>query len=435
MGKKIYDDNWWYYRLKFLADIYIRGAFSRFKCIGLERIPVDGSVIYAPNHCNALMDPLAVINLGTEKMVFVARADIFKGKKAGKFLNFLKMMPINRRRDGIRNMTKAEDTIRKSIEVVGHKVKFCILPEGTHRTMHALLPIGKGVARVAYGAVKEVGASFPIYIVPVGLEYGDYYRFRSTLLVNIGEPINVTDLVFSHPEMSENDILQKIRMIVSERLHENIVCVSDEANYEAIWELSKIASGRHTGAFDLKARFETNRNAIEKIESFARDNQAEAKALFDETLEFTAARKKARISINTLNKRHPVGSAILNMVLSVVLLPFFIVFAAASLPVWTVSELAASRMEDAAFHNSLRLLTHLVVWTVLLAIWAVVLLCTVKWYWAIVAVVVLAPAPKLVYDYFELIRMTASDWRAMFNRDICNKYKSLENKLKSILNK
>ena len=102
MGKKIYDDSWWYYRLKFLAEFYIRGSFTRLKYIGTERIPTDGSVIYAPNHCNALMDPLVVINMGEEKKVFVARADIFSGKKSRKILNFLKIMPINRRRDGLR---------------------------------------------------------------------------------------------------------------------------------------------------------------------------------------------------------------------------------------------------------------------------------------------------------------------------------------------
>lgn len=433
MGKKIYDDSWWYYRLKFLAEFYIRGSFSRLKYIGTERIPTDGSVIYAPNHCNALMDPLVVINMGEEKKVFVARADIFSGKKSRKFLNFLKIMPINRRRDGLRNMTRAEDTIRKSIEVVGNKVKFCILPEGTHRTMHALLPIGKGVARVAYGAVKEIGSGFPVYVVPVGLEYGDYYRFRNTLLVNVGEPFNVTEYVFSHPEMTEHDILQKIRSVVSDRLHDNIVCVTDEDNYDAIWELSKIASGRNTAACDLKARFDYNRNAIGRIEAYAQENPSEAGALFRETTDFTAERKKARISINSLNKKRLAGSAVLNTLLAVILFPLFCVSATVSLPVWLTSEIMARRVKDPAFRNSLRMVTHLTLWTVLYIVWVVIFLCTIRWYWAIVLAVVTAPAPKVVYDYFELVRMAVSDWRAVASSSIRNRYRALERKVKELV--
>lgn len=432
MSKKIYEDSFWYYRLKFLADRYIRGSFKKLKFIGKEKVPQDGPVIYAPNHCDALMDPLAVLTMfDNEKMVFVARADIFEGKKARKALNFLKIMPINRRRDGIRNMTKTEETIHKSIDVLVHKVKFCILPEGTHRPMHGLLPIGKGVARVAYGTYQQLGPDVPVYIVPVGLEYGDYFRYRNTLLVQVGDPINVTEYIRENPEMSEHDIMQGIREMVSARLSENIVHVKDEEHYDAIWEASKLLSGRLPQS-DLKSRFDANKAAITRIEKFSAEKPEEAERLFKEILEFREQRRAAKISINSINKRHPFASCLWNTLLSLITLPLFLVIAIASLPVWMGSEIAVSGVKDRAFHNSFRMLIHLVGWTVLLLIYLIVLLCTIKWYWAILITLALIPAPNLVYDYFELIRMMASDWRLVFHATLRQKYFDLLNKIRKI---
>jgi len=432
MAGKIYDDSFWYYRLKFLTDRYIRSSFKKLKFIGKEKVPQEGAVIYAPNHCDALMDPLAVLTMfDNEKMVFVARADIFEGQKARKALNFLKIMPINRRRDGIRNMTKAEETIRKSIDVLVHKVKFCILPEGTHRPMHGLLPIGKGVARVAYGTYQELGPDVPVYIVPVGLEYGDYFRYRNTLLVQVGDPINVTQYIQENPEMSEHDIMQGIREMVGARLSENIVHVKDEAHYDAIWEAAKLLSGR-LPASDLKARFDANRAAIGRIERYASTKPEEAEKLFAEILDFKKQRQEAKISINSINKRRPFASCLWNTVLGLVTLPLFLIIAIASLPVWMSSEIAVSGVKDKAFHNSFRMLIHLVGWTLLLLIYLIVLLCTIKWYWAIAITLALIPAPNLVYDYFELCRMIGSDWRLVFHGSLRQKYFELLNKIRNI---
>ena len=81
--------------------------------------------------------------------VFVARADLFKINKLKKIFTFLKIMPIMRIRDGVSEVKKNDETIQKSIDVLLDKVPFCILPEGTHRAMHSLLPLGKGICRIA----------------------------------------------------------------------------------------------------------------------------------------------------------------------------------------------------------------------------------------------------------------------------------------------
>lgn len=432
MGKKIYEDNWWYSRLKFLAGFYIRGAFCRLRYTGLDRIPREGALLYAPNHCNGLMDPLAVINIDSEKKVFVARADIFSGRWAG-FLAFLKMLPINRMRDGFRKVVKAEDTISKCVEILAHKVSVCILPEGTHRTMHALMPIGKGVARVALGAVKELGSECPVYIVPAGLEYGDYFRYRSTLLVNVGEPLNVTQFVFSHPELPEREIYRWIRESLGRNLRKSIVCVNDESSYDAIWELSKIASGRQTSDRNIEARYESNVNAVNALQEYSRKSPAEAAALFSEASDFAAARKKARISLKSLRSGHLRTKTIIDTVVSALEAPIFAIFAAASLPVWATAECLASKSPDPAFRNSFRIVVHVALWTLMLIFWTVFFFSSQKWYIAAPLVLFITISPTVVYDYFEHLRITVSNWNALANASVRKRYRRLEEKTRTII--
>jgi 1-acyl-sn-glycerol-3-phosphate acyltransferase len=61
---------------------YVRFAFwlthRKIVVVGKERIPKDQPIIFAANHQNALMDPLALVCTNPLQTLWLARADIFK---------------------------------------------------------------------------------------------------------------------------------------------------------------------------------------------------------------------------------------------------------------------------------------------------------------------------------------------------------------------
>lgn len=417
--------------LRYVTDAHILSSFRRYRFLGREKLPKDGPVIYAPNHCDALMDPLTVLAMNHDDKVFVARADVFNNSFVHKMLTFFKMMPINRRRDGIRNMTKAGETIEKSIEVLNNGVDFCILPEGTHRSMHSLLPIGKGIARIAYGAWQNQKDGAPLYIVPVGIEYGDYYRFRNTMLAQIGDPIDVGALLASRPGIAEHEAMDLIRSEVGAGLKKNIVYIEDNEDYDAVWELSRIESGRVPGT-NLVKRFKANKAAVEKIERFSREQPEAARTLYERARAFEKERVAAKVSLGSLHRNRSGIKAVLCTLLALLTLPVFLVAATVSLPVWVAAELLIRNLEDRTFRNSFRCVVIVGGWTVLLLVIGIVLLCCLKWYWALLAIAVIVPAPYAVYDYFELVRMTASHWRCLFNAKLRKEHQSIANELKKI---
>lgn len=180
------------------VDLCTRMSYSRLEVAGREKIPTDGAVILAPNHCNTLMDALVVLQANKGVTTFGARADMFRKPRMAAILNWLKIVPLARSRDGRAAIAENLNVFDRVVEVLKHGIPFCMFVEGTHRTKRSLLPIKKGVFKLASRAKENLGK--PVYIVPVGLEYGDYFEYMSTAKMTYGEPIlydetaNVADL-------------------------------------------------------------------------------------------------------------------------------------------------------------------------------------------------------------------------------------------------
>jgi len=224
MGK-IQDKDRWYAFFRPYVDWMFRRSYRRFKYVGKENIPTDGAVIFAPNHTNALCDAMAILGIDHGQKVFVARADIFKDPKKAAILNWLKIMPISRVRDGLEEVRHNDETMNKAVDVLRDGVPFCIFAEGTHHPDRSILPLSKGIFRIALQANESFGHEKPVYIVPVGIEYGDYFHLWDSVQVTIGEPINVTSFVESRLSFVESraQMIMELREILTERMTSLVV--------------------------------------------------------------------------------------------------------------------------------------------------------------------------------------------------------------------
>ncbi len=306
--KQIQDESRLYRFFLPLVNWMFRHSYRHLKYIGEENIPSDGSVIFAPNHTNALQDALAVLSINSERKVFVARADIFRRPIFAKILNFLKIMPIRRKRDGIGEVLQNDETEEKAIDVLQDGVPFCILPEGTHRPKHSLLPLGKGIFRIALRANERFGHEKPVYIVPVGLEYSDYFHLWDTLIINVGKPINVTQFVAEHAELERPQLIMALREELTLRMREQILWVPDDEHYE---------------------------DNLRQL----RENPPAPFNLFP----------KHRVPVWLL------------FLLLVVLSPLFVISAVFTIPLWLMWILIRWSVKDPAFHNSVQFVWQLIV--------------------------------------------------------------------------
>lgn len=318
-NRKIQDFDGLYAFLRHYVDFMLRMAYRRIKYVGLEKVPADGAVIYAPNHTNALMDALVILAMDRKQKVFVARADIFRNPKVAKILRFLKIMPIMRIRDGMDEVRKNTEIIHMSVDVLMDKVPFCILPEGRHQAKHSLLPLSKGIFRIALEAEELMNGRLPLYIVPVGLEYGNFFRFRSTVLVQIGEPINVSAYLREHASLSQPEVMNLMKDDLSERMKEVILYIPDDEHYDATLETCAAVINQqvdtwrkeHPGArrHALTTRFSANKMTLGQIARLRTSEPGQAAELLGRAADIHRERRNGVFPSAPSSRSTPSGPA------------------------------------------------------------------------------------------------------------------------------
>lgn len=238
--KAIQDNNWLYNILSPLVQFGTRCHYHSFVVRGVENLPSDGAYIIAPCHQQALMEPLAVLCFAPKPPVFLARADIFENKTIRAILTFLKILPVYRIRDGQNNLKKNNEIFDKSRDVLLDGFPLCLMAEGRHNDRHHLLPMGKGMFRIAGETQQRLG-THPLYIVPTGIDFDDYERPYSNLVVNIGQPIAVQPFMDDYTN-NEPVALNEMREALSTALHRQMHDIRNEEHYDEVLMMSEIAT-------------------------------------------------------------------------------------------------------------------------------------------------------------------------------------------------
>ena len=414
--KNIYDKDLGYDILKNVVDYCARFSYRKVEVQGRENIPTDGSVIIAPNHCNTLMDALAVLRTNKGATVFGARADMFNNKLVAKLMSYIRILPMVRQRDGLRNVLKNVETQEIIVATLENDVRFCIFPEGRHRAEKSLLPLGKGIFRAALAANAKFGDKKPIYIVPAGLEYGDFFRYRSTSLVTYGKPINVTEFIKGLDTENEAQMMEPLRRELSSRMSELISFIPDGEHLKEKWVLTKmlsIASAKIPyGNFGSKLSdaMAHNREIIASIEKACSEHPEKMEKLFADVAEFDKYRRKDGISIYSFRRKNNVLNIAGKSIAALLGLPYFICSAILSLPMWIVEKLVRSKIKDKAFRNTVSFGVKLGFGITYIPALIITAFCLMPWYFALLGIVLfLLPSYSFFHDYIEGMRRFISD--------------------------
>lgn len=416
--KKIQDFDRLYCFVRYCVDFVIKLSYKSIVYVGKENIPTDGAVIYAPNHTNALMDALVVLGIDSKPKVFVARADIFKKPLLAKIFTFLKIMPIMRQRDGFNEVKKNHETIDKAVDVLKDKIPFCIFPEGTHQAKYSLLPLSKGIFRIAFHA-HELMPDMPLYIVPTGLVYGDFFRFRSTVRVQIGQPINVGKFIAEHAQLTSQEQVNAMKDLLEERIQSCISYIPNDQDYKAtceicnvvepleIQELLKKNANHNYHRLDLP--FHANNNSIKRIAELKKNNPQMAEKLMEMGHKACAMRESKDINIESVSSRSSVLSRVIKALFVWVTLPYTILASVFAIPFVAVCKYFISLLKDPAFRNSARYLVYLLVWPILMIIYSVTAFILLPWQWALLVILLLCPAPIFAHELWKFVRVSISD--------------------------
>lgn len=332
---RAWESHWSYRILRPYVNWLVRTSLLRLKSRG--SLPQDGAVILCPNHTNCLIDPLVLLPLIPKRIVFGARQDVFKKPAVNWFVRMTGVLPISRIRDGIREVSNNHETFADFEECLSRGLPVCLFGEGTHRQMHSLQPIRKGLARIAL----ESAAARKTWLVPVGIEYGDWTHYTTTCQVSFGTPIDVNAVVEEHPDTLPGDMCKLLQDKIFQGIKEQILYLPDDETYPAAW--AKIKAER---------------------------------------------------------KRMPYGW---KLFIGLLTFPLFLLAVLLSLPLPQLADYVCKKLKDKAFSNSIRFLVRMFGLPVLLIFWGIVFFCTFPWWAALPLTVAVLFAFPAFYAWLALL--------------------------------
>lgn len=255
-----------YQLVRGLARITMFFFFRKVTVTTEEEIPPGTSVIFAPNHQSAFLDPIVIAVNTRRSPWFLTRASVFKGGLVKRLLKVLHMIPVFRPRDMVDLKTANNPTFDFCQELLLDGKSILIFPEGNHGMQKRLrTPLKKGIGRIALRAaiaLKDDPAK-DVVIVPVGINYEHPTRLRTDLLLKFGKPISLKHLVVDKDKPEAAD-LKALREDLALHLQELMIDIRPKKHYN---ELEYAWQTQRTPSPNLVQRFEEDKQIIASLSS------------------------------------------------------------------------------------------------------------------------------------------------------------------------
>jgi len=211
-----------------LVKIY----YPQIELEGAEQIPDTGPVLLCGNHPNSLVDPIVIGIASGRPVRFMAKAPLFKTPVLGPVMYGLGMIPTYRGSDDSKQVRRNLESLDSSIQflVDGHAVG--IFPEGKSHDAVQVEMVRSGVARIAVKVVEQGAGG--LVVVPLGLNYDRKEQFRSSVWVQVGEPIEVEKWLQESGEEGRKAVRALTREV--EKRLKSVVVHLDEPEWEPLLE-------------------------------------------------------------------------------------------------------------------------------------------------------------------------------------------------------
>jgi len=314
--------------IKFILKIPHSVFYRKIIVEGLENIPKNKPIIFAPNHQNAVMDPLAMIFSTNKQPVFLARGDAFNNRTIAKIFAVLKILPVFRQRDGIEQLKKNEAIFQKSVDVLKNNNAFCLFPEGQHNPQRFLRPLQKAIPRIAFQAEEQTNYELDIKIIPTGIYYEDKTKALSILHIHYGKAISVLDYVEAYKE-NQQKAMNALKIEMSKKIKPLMIDIQDKENYELIEDFLTIYIPNYLKTNNLKNtqknKFNSGKKIIEIVSDKIKEDQNFTENISKAISNIKNIIKTKNISLEDYIKNNiSCENVLFKLIISILFLPVFL---------------------------------------------------------------------------------------------------------------
>ncbi len=354
---KVEKQSTFYAILKIYAKFFHDNFFYKeVTYIGVENIPKDKPVLLAPNHQNALMDPLAIIFSQNIQPVFLARSDIFKNPIIAKIMFKFKILPVFRIRDGKEKLKLNDIVYNKTIEVLEHNRQVTIFPEAQHIDKKHVRPLKKGIQRIAFMLEEKHNFKAGVCIIPTGIYYSNYWNFRSKLVIKYGKPIYLNEYFEEYKKDAARTIV-KFTNALHEKIKEEALHISDLEHHDEYDLLRDINEEQMLKEMHLNPssenKLKADKETIKKIDLLKSEEKDVFEDLITKTRKYKEQLKKYNLKdwvVKTKDKKYNLFFRFFSLFL---LLPIFIYGYINNIIAYYSSSILTKKLEDRQFTSSI----------------------------------------------------------------------------------
>ena len=412
-----------------LGKLFLR----RVEIRGLDKIDPKKPIILAPNHQNALLDALLTTTSLKQQPVFLARADIFEKDFFCAVLRWMRMLPVYRIRDGYDSLKKNEDIFDQCVNYLGTKNTLILFPEGDHSDKRHLRPLKKGLARIAFEAEKKHGCELGLQIIPVGIDYSDYRKFRGRATIIIGDPIEMKSLQESFNENPQKGI-RKLNLRIQEGIEPHMIEIPWMEFYDDILNIRTVYIERfHSkseGSEDsLLSHFDSHKKLISILGEWIKKDKGKIEKITSKVKVYFKTLKKLNLRDHVINNA-PYSSLelVLKSIVMIICLPLYLYGVVNNYIIFKIPDyFTIKKIKDTQFRSSIAyVLAFMVLLPLLYTIQTIlVAVFTTGWWIPLLYLASLIPAGLFAIHYSFWYKKIVARWKfnilkSKKNQDLLN---------------
>lgn len=261
-----------YHILKILIRLGINLYYSEIKVRNEQYLEHSGPMIIIANHPNTLIDAWLIGIISPKPIYYMTKATFFNNKWKMRILRSLNMIPINRATEAKTQGVNNSSTFEECYRLLSEGKTLVIFPEGNSQMELLLRQLKSGAARIALETELRRQGKLNLKVVPVGLMYTQGEKFRSSIMVNCGEGM---DVIHHLEEFKENQS-SAARKLTEEfrKLLEGVLVTTQNKEQEALLNsLSEVLQSRYLhNATNVESEVELIKKIRDRIETLSLDN-------------------------------------------------------------------------------------------------------------------------------------------------------------------